>query len=189
MSVENRKFDNPQKALLVIDIQEDYTGLEAKPPFPYKDSERLIKIVNNMIDEASKKDIVVVYISQEFDGFVGKTISKLFGHGTAIKGNSGAEFDKRINIISNHCFTKNMPDAFTNHKLEMFLDEHQINELYLVGLDAAACVYFTAKGALKRGYNVSIIKDGIVLLEEKKWDSVLKKFEDNGITLINSQEF
>jgi nicotinamidase/pyrazinamidase len=61
------------------------------------------------------------------------------------------KFDKRINILSNHCFTKSMPDAFNNPKLEAFLNEHQISELYLVGLDAAACVYFTAKGALKRG--------------------------------------
>lgn len=187
--MENKKFDNPQKALLVIDIQEDYTGAIAKPPFPYKDSERLITTVNKLIEDASKKDIMVVYIRQEFDGFVGRTISKLFGHSTAIKGSLGTEFDKRINIISNHCFTKSSPDAFNNPKLEVFLNEHQINELYLVGLDAAACVYFTAKGALKRGYSVSIIKDGIVLLAEKKWDSLLEKFKHNGITLISNQEF
>jgi nicotinamidase-related amidase len=187
--MENKKFNNSQKALLVIDIQEDYTGVTAKPPFPYKESERLITTVNKIIEEANKKDIFVVYIRQEFDGFAGRTISKIFGHGTAIKGSLGTEFDKRINIISNHCFTKSMPDAFTNPKLEEFLNEHQINELYLVGLDAAGCVYFTAKGALKKGYRVSIIKDGIVLLAEQKWDSILKKFKHSGITLISNQEF
>jgi nicotinamidase/pyrazinamidase len=187
--MENKKIDNPQKALLVIDIQEDYTGATAKPPFPYKDSERLITTVNKIIEEASKQEIIVVYIRQEFDGFVGRTISKLFGHGTAIKGNLGTEFDKRINIISNHCFTKSKPDALTNPNLEVFLNEHQINELYLVGLDAAACVYFTAKGALKRGYSVSIIKEGIALFAEKKWDSLLEQFKRNGITLISNQEF
>lgn len=185
----NKKFDNPKRALLVIDIQEDYTGVTAKPPFPYKDSERLITKVNKIIEEASKKDIIVVYIRQEFDGFVGRTISKLIGHGTAIKGKLGTEFDKRINIISNYCFTKPMPDAFTNAKLELFLNEHEINELYIVGLDAAGCVYFTAKGALKRGYSVSIIKDGILLLAEEKWDSLLEKFKHNNITLISDQEF
>lgn len=177
------------KALLVIDIQEDYTGVTAKPPFPYKDSERLISTVNRIIEEAVKKKIIVIYICQEFDGFIGRTVSKLFGHGTAIKGNPGTELDKRNKVISNHCFTKPMPDAFSNSKLEGFLNEYQINQLYLVGLDAAGCVYFTAKGALKRGYNVSVIEEGIVILDEKKWDSLLKKFEQEGITLITSQEF
>lgn len=185
----NKKFDNSKKALLVIDIQEDYTGITAKPPFPYKNSEQLISTVNKLIDEASKKNIPVIYIRQEFDSLIGKTISKLFGHGTAIKGNLGTEIDKRINIISDYIFTKSMPDAFTNTKLELLLDELKINEVYLVGLDAAACVYFTAKGALKHGYKVSIIKEGIALLAEKKWDSLLKKFECNGIPLIDSQDF
>ncbi|MCC5464644.1 hypothetical protein [Pelosinus baikalensis] len=56
-------------------------------------------------------------------------------------------------------------------------------------LDAEGCVYFTAKGALKRGYKVSTIQDGIVLLAEKKWNSLLKKYKKNGITLLLSKEF
>jgi len=187
--MESKKYEDSQKALFVIDIQEDYTGTTAKPPFPYKDSERLIITVNKIIEEASKKNIIIVYIRQEFDGFVGRAISKLAGHGTAIKGKAGVEFDKRINIISKHCFTKPMPDAFTNPKLEVFLKEHKVNKLYLAGLDAAGCVHYTAKGALKRGYEVSIIKDGIVLLAENKWDNLIKKFKQDGITLISSDEF
>ncbi|WP_373845504.1 cysteine hydrolase family protein [Clostridium sp.] len=184
-----KEYKKTQKALLVIDIQEDYTGTTAKPPFPYKDSERLITIVNKIIDDAYKKNILTVYIRQEFDGFWGKIISKVVGHGTAIKGKPGTEFDKRINIMSKHCFSKPMPDAFSNSRFEAFLAKQQIRELYLVGLDASGCVYFTAKGALKRGYNVSIIKDGIVLLAENKWDSLLNKFKQDGITLISSDEF
>lgn len=185
----NMNYDNPRKALFVIDIQEDYTGTTAKPPFPYKDSERLISAVNKIIEEASRKNIITVYIRQEFDGFIGRTVSKLIGHSTAIKGNPGTGIDKRINIISDNSFSKPWPDAFTNPELERFLNEHQINGLYLVGLDAAGCVYFTAKGALKRGYSVSIIKDGIALLDERKWDDILKKYEQDGITLIESNEF
>lgn len=185
----NKEFEKPQTALLVIDIQEDYTGVTANPPFPYKDSNKLISIVNNMIAEANMKNMLVIYIRQEFDGFIGKVISKLAGHGTAIKGNPGTEIDKRINIISDYSFSKPMPDAFTNPKLEIFLDEHQVNELYLVGLDAAGCVYYTAKGGLKHGYKVSIIQDAILLLAEKKWDGLLNKYRQDGINLISSKEF
>ncbi|MBP2643662.1 MAG: hypothetical protein H6Q67_1549 [Firmicutes bacterium] len=116
-------------------------------------------------------------------------ISKLWGHGTAIKGKPGTEFDKRITSMSTHCFTKSMPDAFSNTNFETFLKENQVNELYLVGLDAGACVYYTAKGALKRGYKVSVIKDGIVLMAEKKWDSVLNKYKKNAINLLSNKEY
>lgn len=182
-------MDKEKKALLVIDIQEDYTGATAKPPFPYKDSENLIATVNKITEIAAKKNITTVYIRQEFDGFFGRLISRVFGHSTAIKGSPGTEFDKRIVIRSNHCFAKSMPNAFSNPDFESFLEDNQIIELYLVGLDAEGCVYLTAKGALKRGYKVSIIKDGIVLLAEKKWDSLLKKYKKNGITLLLSKEF
>ena len=116
-------------------------------------------------------------------------LSRVVGHGTAIKGKLGTEIDKRITIMSDNCFSKSMPDAFSNPKFEAFLNEKQINELYLVGLDAEGCVKFTAKGALKRGYNVTIITDGIVLLAENKWDKLLENFEQDGITLISSNEF
>lgn len=189
LAMRNMNFDNPPKALFIIDTQEDYIGTTAKYPFPYKDSEQLITTVNKIIVKASQQNILIIYIRQEFDGFIGKMFSKLIGHGTAIKGKAGTEFDKRISILSNHCFSKPMPDAFTNSKLETFLNEQQVKELYLVGLDAAGCVHLTAKGALKRGYRVSIIKDGIVLLAENKWDNLLEKFKQDGITLITSDEF
>lgn len=82
-----------------------------------------------------------------------------------------------------------MPDALSNPAFESFLKERQIRELYLVGLDAEGCVYLTAKGALKRGYKVSILQDGIVLLAEKKWDSLMEKYIKNDITLLSSREF
>jgi nicotinamidase/pyrazinamidase len=186
--MEIRKFEDSQKALFVIDIQEEYTGDTAKAPFPYKDSVKLITTVNKLIEVASEKNIIIVYIRQEFE-HLGKLFSKVFCGGTAIKGNLGTELDKRINIKSNYSFSKAAPDAFSNLKLEEFLNEHKVSELYLVGLDAEYCVYSTAKGALKHGYNVSIITDGIVLKAEKKWNELLKKYEHDGINLISSEEF
>jgi nicotinamidase-related amidase len=178
-----------QKALLVIDIQEDYTGDNAKPPFPYKDSEKLINSVNKLIDAASEKNIPVVYIKQEFGNVLGKVFSKIYCGGTAIKGNPGTEIDKRINIKSDYCFSKWGPDAFLNGKFKDLMKEHKVKDIYLTGIDAEFCVYATAKGAIKHGYNVTIIKDGILLRAEKKWNELLKKYERDGIKLITSEEF
>ena len=186
---EEKLMDSAKKALMVIDIQEDYTGTTARPPFPYKESDRLIATVNKVIEEAAKKNIITVYIRQEFSGFFGKAISRVFCRGTAIEGTPGTEIDKRITLASNHSFSKPYPDAFSNHKLEVFLSEHQVNDLYLVGVDAEFCVHSTAKGALKRRYNVNIITDCIALRAEKKWDNLINKYKKDGINLIASREF
>jgi nicotinamidase-related amidase len=186
---EEKLMGNVRKALMVIDIQEDYTGTTAKHPFPYKDSDKLIASVNKVIEAASKKNIITAYIRQEFSGFVGVAMSKVLSGGTAIKGTPGVEIDKRVAIVSNHTFSKHFPNAFSNRQLEAFLDEYQVNNLYLAGLDAQFCVYFTAKGALKKGHNVTIITDCIALRAREKWDNLLNKYKQDGINLISSCEF
>lgn len=146
------QYDNPQQALFVIDIQEDYTGKTAQPPFPFEDSEQLISTVNTIIEGADKGDIIIVYVQQEFNGPWGMVISEVISGGTAIKGSPGAEIDERITMQSDYVFSKPKPDAFSNPELEAFLIERQVNELYLVGLAAEGCVLYTAMGALNRGY-------------------------------------
>lgn len=183
------EYENPQRAVLVIDIQEDYTGKTAKPPFPYKNSDRLIATVNSIIEKASRKNIIIVYVQQEFDGNLGRMISKIFAGGTAIKGNPGTEIDERILNLSNHIFSKTKGDAFSNPKLDEFLIKHQVNEVYIVGLDAEFCVHATATGALNRGYHVNIITDGIALRVEKKWEKLLNQYLQEGIRLMSSEEF
>lgn len=182
-------YQNPQKAVLVIDIQEDFTGTTAKSPFPYKDSRRLIDSVNSITEFASMKKIPVFYIRQELDGFVGRLLSKLFAGGTAIKGNPGTEIDKRVNIVSANIYPKPKSDAFSNRKMEECLIDQQINEIYLIGLDADGCVHNTALGALNRGYIVHIIIDAIVLRETGKWEGLLKTYKQEGIILSTTQDF
>ena len=81
-----QKYANPKKALLVIDIQEDYTGSTAKSPFPYKNSVRFIGKVNSIIEKAKNKNVIIIYISQEFESVQGRILSKIFPGGTSLKG-------------------------------------------------------------------------------------------------------
>ncbi len=184
------QYANPHKALLVIDIQEDSTGITAKDSSPFKnDSEKLITSVNQIIDEASKKNIAVLYVRQEFDGLRGKIISRVTSDGVDIKGQPGTEIDKRVSIVSNNIFPKNISDAFSNPEFEAYLTEHQVDEVYLVGIDAQYCVYSTAKGALNRGYKVNLITDATSMANKEKWDEQMKKYEQDGVHLITSGQF
>lgn len=175
-------YAKPQKALLVIDVQEDYTGLKGKQPIPYKNVEPQIAAMNSLIDRASKAGFEVVYIRQIFgDNF----ISRLLG-GRTVEGKPGAELDSRIKMINQNDFTKKFSDAFSNPRLDDFLVENRVNEIYLVGLDAAYCVYNTARGALNRGYTVTIVKDAI--MTRKNLGDVLKRYEKEGITVTSGKD-
>lgn len=175
------KYEDPRKALFVIDVQEDYTGLKGRKPALYKDVEGRIATINSLIDSASKSDMEVVYIRQIFPD---NLITRLF-IGRTIEGRPGTELDSRIRMINQNDFTKKISDAFSNPWLDDFLTRNQINELYLTGLDAAYCVYYTALGALNRGYKVTIIRDAI--MTRKDMNDVLKRYEDKGISLTSSE--
>ena len=183
------RYAEPRRAVLVIDIQEDFTGTTAKPPFPYRDSEQLIAAVNTITEAAAGSGVVVAYVRQELDGIRGRVLSTLFAGGTAIKGNPGTGIDRRVKVVSGDVFPKPASDAFSNPEFEEFLIGRQVNELYLVGLDAAGCIHATARGALNRGYAVTIVTDAIVLREAEKWEELLQQYRDEGITLISTQEF
>lgn len=175
-------YPRPQKALLVIDVQEDYTGLKGKQPVPYPNVEPQIAVINGLISKASKAGVRVVYIRQIFDD---NFISQLLG-GRTIEGKPGAELDGRVNLVNRNDFTKKFSDAFSNPQLDAFLTGDQVVELYLVGLDAAYCVYNTARGALNRGYKVTVVKDAI--MTRKDLSEVLKRYEKEGITYISSKD-
>ena len=175
-------YANPQKALLVIDVQEDYTGLKGKQPSLYKNVEPQIAAINGLIEKASKSGARVIYIRQIFgDNF----ISRLLG-GRTIEGKPGTELDSRIRVVGRNDFTKKLSDAFSNPQLDYFLISNQVNELYLVGLDAAYCVYNTAKGGLNRGYKVKIVKDAI--MTRKNMSDILKRYEQENIPVTASAE-
>ena len=83
-------------------------------------------------------------------------------------------------------FAKNRTDAFSNRQLEQFLIDQQVTELYLVGLDAAFCVYYTALGALNRGYNVTVVSDAV--MTGRNMAHVIERYRKKGIAVMESRE-
>lgn len=176
------KYAAPQKALLVIDVQEDYTGLKGKQPVPYPNASDQITAINNVIDKASESGFQVVYIRHLFaDNILTRTFM-----GRDIEGLPGTEIDGRLKVINRNEFTKKISDSFSNPKLEGFLIRNHVDELYLVGLDAAYCVHKTALGALNRGYRVTVVDDAI--LSQKNLNVALKQYGKDGIATIPSKE-
>lgn len=176
------RYADPKKALLVIDVQEDYTGLNGKKSPLLKGVDNQVFNINRLIDAAAAAGMEVVYIRQIFDNNV---LTRLFV-GRTIDGLPGTELDSRIKMINQNDFTKKISDAFSNPRLGEFLIKKHVNEVYLVGLDAAYCVYYTALGAENRGYKVTIVKDAVMTC--KNMNDILKQYEKDGILTVTSKE-
>ena len=140
--------------------------------------------VNKIIGECKKNDIDLIYVKQEFAGVIPILLTKLFSHGSAIKGTPGAEFDKQLNIVSKNCFSKSMPSSFSNSELKKYLKESEIEELYIVGLDGQFCIKETVKDAIKEKYRVNLINNAILFKNESKREEVFKNLKEIGANII-----
>lgn len=182
--MKNINSVHSNKALLVIDIQEDATGKTTNKP--YKNSKELIDNVNSVIDYCEKQGIAVVYIKHQLNS---NFLNKIIMGNRFIKGTPGSEIDSRIKVINNFIFSKDKGNAFSNPKLDDFLKKNNISEIFIVGLDATACVYRTAIGAIKRGYKVAVLKGAIVTTNMGKMPRILNKYRNKGILLSSINKF
>ena len=143
------------KALLVIDLQNDYLWEKRKDKFAY-DTEKLIKSVNDLIEQFQKEEHDIIYIKHIIQN--NPVNRKLFGF--SIRGTEGAELYSDLNIASEYCFEKLLPDAFSSKKLKKFMKEKQYDTVSICGIDEGGCVSATAKGAVKTGLFVEMLTSG-----------------------------
>jgi len=71
--------------------------------------------------------------------------------------------------------------------LKGYLKEKKATHLYFCGLAAEICVYFSAKDALKEGFNVSIIEDATRALNEKEFKKLKTELKEMGGEIISSK--
>lgn len=140
----------------------------------------MIATVNRLIGMAAETGMEVAYIRQVFS-------NNLFVRLHGGRRTGKVIIDRRIRVINNNDFEKNRTDAFSNRQFEQLLIDRQVNELYLVGVDAAFCVYYTALGARNRGYRVVVVTDAVA--SRNRMPDVLKRYRNKGIEVITSEQF
>jgi nicotinamidase/pyrazinamidase len=167
-------------ALLVIDIQEATTGDVSMYPFFKKNSEALIKSINQIADSFRIQNIPVVYVRSEITNPLVNLINSSYA-----KGHPGAKFDKRLKTAPGIEVVKKSKDSFRNTTLDSILISNKVNELYIVGLDAAECVNATVEAAQNRNYRVNIIEEAILSKSKEKKDSMIVNFRNRGVRITN----
>ncbi len=174
------KYSEHNSALLIVDIQEVITGNYSIFPSLQENSEKLISKINQVVDSFTVHNYPVIYVRSEISNPFINLINNTYA-----KGSLKVKYDSRLKVISNLEVVKTGEDSFRKTNLDELLNKNKINELYIVGLDAAGCVNTTVQAAQNRQYQVNIIKEAVISKSERKTDSMMVKFREMGVKLIS----
>ena len=159
-----------KKALVVIDIQNDITK-------HYKD---IIDNINAAIDWAVAGSMEVVYIRHN---------NLSAGTRTFKPDTKGAELVPELKVVSNNVFVKSKANALTSEAFSEYIQENGIDEFYIIGADATACVKSTCFNMTKAGYRVHVISDCVTSYDLKKMDEMLAYYTDKGCEVKTLAEY
>ena len=157
------------KALVVIDLQNDIT----------KNYKTIIGQVNAAIDWAVANEMHIIYIkhynlSEKTRTFKPET--------------KGAELVPELKVVSENVFEKSKASALTSEPFAGFIEKNGIEEFYITGADATACVKSTSYNLVKAGYKVRVISDCVTSYDLKKMDEMLKYYTDKGCEVLTLEE-
>jgi nicotinamidase-related amidase len=158
------------KALVVIDIQNDITK-------HYRD---IIDRLNAAIGWAAEQEMDVVYIKHN-------NLSP--GTRTFKPDTKGAELVPELRVVSNKVFVKTKANALTSEGFSAYIRENRIDEFFITGADATACVKSTCFNMTKAGYTVHVISDCVTSYDLKKLPEMLTYYAAKGCEVRTLGEY
>ncbi len=158
------------KALVVIDIQNDITK-------HYRD---IIANINAAIDWAVVEGMQVVYIKHN---------NITAGTRTFKPCSKGEELVPEMKVVSDNIFVKTKSNALTSEAFSAFIAANAINEFYVAGADATACVKSTCFNMAKAGFTVHVLSDCVTSYDLKKLPEMLAYYESKGCEVKTLDEY
>ena len=158
------------KALVVIDIQNDIT----------KHYQDIIDRLNAAIGWAVEQKMEVVYIKHN-------NLSP--GTRTFKPDTKGAEFVPELRVVSDNVFVKSKANALTSEMFSDYIRESGVDEFYITGADATACVKSTCFNMARAGYAVHVISDCVTSYDLKKLPEMLAYYADKGCEVRTLEEY
>ena len=158
------------KALVVIDIQNDITK-------HYRD---IIGNINSAIEWAVVEEMHVIYIKHNNITAATRTFKP---------GSKGEELVPEMKVVSDNIFVKTKSNALTSEAFSVFIAANGINEIYVTGADATACVKSTCFNMAKAGYTVHVLSDCITSYDLKKLPEMLAYYESKGCEVKTLAEY
>nr|MCR5795876.1 cysteine hydrolase [Solobacterium sp.] len=104
-------------------------------------------------------------------------------------GTKGAELVTELKIVSDHIFVKTKANALTSEDFSEYILENSIDEFYVTGADATACVKSTCFNMAREGYTVHVISDCVTSYDLKKMPEMLSYYADKGCEVRTLAEY
>ena len=162
--------------LLVIDLQNDFCQTNSvyhKLGYPVKQNQVIARKIDQFIN-AIQSEFNIFFILSHYDSFFikGKRIN------FCQQGTFGAQ--SYLNQeLADEIIIKTSHDGFQQTNLDQLLQLYQTKKVYLTGISLPVCVESTARSAVNRGYNTTIISDLVTYRDESLKKVYLQNFSDN----------
>lgn len=101
----------------------------------------------------------------------------------AYSGFEGLQAPEESVMTGEHEPGATLDDEGPKTPLADWLDEHEIQDVDIVGIATDYCVLATAKDAVDAGYETCVLIDLTAPVHENKLDEVIAEMEDEGITV------
>ena len=137
-----------QKALLIVDVQNDY--FEGGKSELYKPQNALINI-EKALKFFREKSQLVIHV-QHINTRAGATFF--------LPGTDGVSIHKNLTPLNNETLiVKHAPNSFLNTKLAAILQEHKVSELIICGMMTHMCIDTTTRACMDYGISVTLLED------------------------------
>jgi nicotinamidase-related amidase len=173
-------------AVLVVDLQRDFLEASGRMRIALHQVPGLIAVANTLTTRAAERGVKVVYIGNEFPR--SQWLRNVFRHNAALAGSRGGEIDPRVERVSSTYVSKAASDAFSNPALAAFLRAAGAQEVIVLGVFAGACVAATARGAMRAGHRVTLVRDAIGAGSDAARDRALAKLERAGARVTSGSD-
>ncbi|ABR34536.1 cysteine hydrolase family protein [Clostridium beijerinckii] len=159
-----------KKALLVIDVQNEYFTGKLKVTYPNNSFDNILKVM----DYAKENNMIVIIVQH----------TALFGD-TFIKNSNGWELQPMILEKSyDYIIEKTKPSSFYETNLEEILKKENITEIVISGYMTQMCCDTTAREAFHRGYHVDFLSDATGTIDVNNEVGVISSKDLHKATLI-----
>jgi len=178
-----------KSALLIVDVQNDFCPRGA---LPTPQGDIVVPVINKLMDKFS-----LIIASRDWHPEDTIHFNRWPVH--CVKGTHGAKFpvdlkrEKIIQVFEKGTGSKD--DGYSafearNKNLAEYLEEKEVDELYVTGLTAEYCVKSTVFDALKCGFKTFVIKDAVegIRQNEGDFENAIKEMNNAGAKIITSDD-
>jgi nicotinamidase-related amidase len=167
--------ENPKRALLVIDVQNEYFTGKLPVTYPAGSLANVVRVMDAALTHGVPV-VVIQHASPQADAAVFRKGSKEW--------ELHAEVASRPHDVLIH---KSLPGSFTGTNLEVWLREHGVGTVVIAGYMTQMCCDTTARQAMHLGFGVEFLSDGTGTLAIKNAAGTVSDEELHRAILVTQQ--